>query len=129
MPLLPLAFSPDARRLAIGRTDATVLLLCNPFGPASDVASGGAGGGVAGGWVAGAGPQLLLHLRAEPNPIRGGSSGTSGTTLRFDLAGGGARSLRWDGRDDTGARVPAGFYFVRVKAGKAERATRVVVME
>jgi len=146
MPTLPLVFSPDARRLAIGRTDATVVLARNPFGGASEVGAGGA--------------TVVSHLRlrAEPNPIRGGSSGSSGTTLRFDLfdlagaasvtaevfgvggrrvrvlrtgvlAGGGVRSLRWDGRDEAGARVPAGVYFVRVKSGEVEGATRVVVME
>jgi WD40 repeat protein len=137
-PTLPLAFSPDGRRLAVGRTDATVVLARNPFGGASDVVDGAAGG-------AGAD----FDLRVEPNPV-----GASGTTLRFDLAGaspviaevydtggrrlrvlwtgslgGGAQTLSWDGRNEAGARVPAGVYYLRVKTGKADQAARAVVME
>lgn len=35
--------------------------------------------------------------------------------------------LAWDGRDDSGARRPAGLYFVRVRAGSAEWTRRIVL--
>jgi hypothetical protein len=39
----------------------------------------------------------------------------------------GEHALVWDHRDDAGAPLPAGVYFVRVRAG-AESAVRRVVM-
>lgn len=40
----------------------------------------------------------------------------------------GRSSLRWDGRDDHGVAVAPGLYFVRVLAGEAAAAQRVVVL-
>ncbi len=48
-------------------------------------------------------------------------------TLRIDGATGpGARSLLWDGRDHRGGVVPAGVYFVEIKAGAKAVRTRLV---
>jgi len=83
---------------------------------------------------------------ASPNPFR------ASTTIRwrmaepgpadlavFDVAGRRVRSLRagpadaglheltWDGKDDDGRRVAANLYFVRLAAGDAVEARRVVV--
>lgn len=139
-PTLPLVFSPDSRRLAIGRTDATVLLARNPFVPASDVEGPGA---------VGAATRSSLGLTVEPNPAAAGS----GVTIRFEaptagvadavlvdaqgrivrtLARGasfvaGRYALAWDGRDATGLDVPSGIYFVRVCAGGTVASVRLVV--
>jgi len=37
----------------------------------------------------------------------------------------GAHDLSWDGRGESGRRVPAGIYFVRVESGAASRVTRM----
>ena len=48
-------------------------------------------------------------------------------TMRIDgAAGPGARSIAWDGRDHRGAVVPAGVYFVEVRAGGEAARTRLV---
>lgn len=48
-------------------------------------------------------------------------------TIRIDGAKGpGARSLLWDGRDQRGGVVPAGVYFVQIKAGSETSRTRLV---
>jgi flagellar hook assembly protein FlgD len=89
----------------------------------------------------------LRAVTASPNPFRGAIA------LRFQLAqagavnvevfdaqgrrvrgvasglrSAGASSLSWDGRDDTGTRVAAGTYFVRVAARLEERTVRVVLL-
>jgi hypothetical protein len=94
-------------------------------------------------------PSTGLRLAAAvPNPVRSGCafaldlpapSPVDATVL--DVTGRGVRVLRageslpagrstltWDGRDDRGATVAAGFYFVRVAAGAAAVAQRVVVV-
>ena len=88
---------------------------------------------------------LGLTLRAAPNPFG------SVTTLMFRLAretqvevdvmdvtgrrvrhvtserlAAGDRRVIWDGRNDTGTRVPAGVYLARVRAGTEEGVVRVL---
>ncbi len=95
-----------------------------------------------------AGPVPGLSLRAFPNPSRSGA-----TTLRLssDLAGpqrvsirdarsrlvrvfeaadapAGQRTVAWDGRDDVGRRVPAGWYAVVFRAGAREVHDRIVLV-
>jgi hypothetical protein len=48
-------------------------------------------------------------------------------TLERSDAPTGKRILNWDLRDDRGARVPSGLYFVKVAQGNRSRFTRVVV--
>lgn len=83
---------------------------------------------------------------AYPNPAAGGTTmdlklARSGpaTLAIFDLGGrcvrrllegdlaAGSRQVRWDGRDDRGANLPAGLYLVRLSAAGARR-TRAVVL-
>lgn len=85
-------------------------------------------------------------LRGGPNPF------TDGTSLRFTLAasgpvsmrvvdaggrrvrdlavpgGPGERSVRWDGRDETGREVAAGVYFVRLRTADGTSVRRLVKM-
>jgi hypothetical protein len=85
---------------------------------------------------------------AVPNPLRAGCTlaldlpaptrvdaevvGVTGRRVRALRAGeampAGRSTLRWDGRDDRGAAVAPGLYFVRVVAGSAVAAQRVVVV-
>ena len=89
------------------------------------------------------GPRLAI-LAAAPNPSAGAlrltflapSAGpcdarvyaANGRLVRSLDAGGaaGARTLTWDGRDDSGATAPAGLYFVRVAQGPSIATARVV---
>ncbi|GJM44719.1 MAG: hypothetical protein DHS20C21_15610 [Gemmatimonadota bacterium] len=78
-------------------------------------------------------------LVAAPNPFR------ASTTLQFAATGGATRlvtivdvagrqvarlsgigTIRWDGRDESGATVPAGVYFARPEGGAREDAVRIV---
>ncbi len=85
---------------------------------------------------------------AVPNPVRSGCAlaldlpapsrvdaevlDVAGRRVRVLRAGeslpAGRSTLTWDGRDDRGATVAAGLYFVRVAAGAAVVAQRVVVV-
>ena len=93
-------------------------------------------------------PGVRVHA-AIPNPF------TSGTTLAYeleaagpvwvsihDVAGrrvrvlqsgerheAGRHVLQWDGRDDTGARVPAGIYFHRVRTSEGSASARIVRLQ
>ena len=49
------------------------------------------------------------------------------TTLFTGAAEAGVQSLRWDGRDDSGRRLPSGTYFVKLQEG-AQQASRKVVL-
>ena len=89
-----------------------------------------------------------LRVRAEPNPSRGvvwltveaDAAGeqrldvldVQGRTVR-QLARGwverGARQVRWDGRDATGVRAPAGIYLVTLSAGGHTTRTRVTLLK
>jgi hypothetical protein len=41
----------------------------------------------------------------------------------------GSHQVRWDGRDDTGARVAHGVYYYRLEAGRETAVRKLVVME
>ena len=43
--------------------------------------------------------------------------------------GAGAHAIAWDGRDQRGAAVPAGVYFVRAAAGEERSEQRLVVID
>jgi hypothetical protein len=80
----------------------------NPFGESTQIYYQTATNGPARLEVFDAGGRRVRSLGSEAHPPSG-----SGAVL-------------WDGRDDAGARVPAGVYFARVTAGKAV-ATRTMV--
>ena len=89
-----------------------------------------------------------LQLSAAPNPASGASllrmtlprAGTVRLTI-FDCAGRVARELvserlgagvhdaPWDGRDGTGAALPAGLYFARLDAAGRQAITRIVRLD
>jgi len=48
--------------------------------------------------------------------------------LQGDHFGAGEHSLRWDGRDNWGARVPSGIYFVQISANENLRGTARVLI-
>lgn len=91
--------------------------------------------------------RALSPATAAPNPTSGVSRvryrlGEDGpvTVTVFDAAGrslralfqgmqvGGSHELAWDGRDDRGARVPAGAYFVRVRTASSEVSRKLLVV-
>jgi hypothetical protein len=91
-------------------------------------------------------PRLATGLVGYPNPFRPATtlafelveptrvglrvydvSGRSIRTLRRgDLAEPGRHEVIWDGRDDSGRRVAAGVYFVRLQAGPRGETRRLV---
>jgi len=93
-----------------------------------------------------AAPQMLRLGLPVPNPSRGAATlvfeAPAGTrwaqvavydargrhvrTLLDGAAAPGARRINWDGRDGAGRRVAAGAYFVRARAGGAERIQRLI---
>lgn len=88
-----------------------------------------------------------LSLRATPNPgggrvlfaIAADRSGLQGLVVR-DLQGravrrlgggwfaAGTRTVEWDGRDDAGARLPAGIYFVTLDVAGRTATSRVTLL-
>lgn len=88
-----------------------------------------------------------LRIRARPNPFRNvvqlsveadvaGEQDLEvidllGRTIRRLSAGpaeAGMRQVEWDGRDDLGARAPAGIYMVRLRVGDRIQRTRVTLL-
>jgi hypothetical protein len=86
-------------------------------------------------------------LRAWPNPSRGATTfslevprAASGTVDVHDVAGrlvrrladgplpAGTQSLRWDGRDETGAKAAAGVYYLRLAAGDLRGTEKLVML-
>ncbi len=97
--------------------------------------------------VAPGGPPGALRLAAAPNPARGATSlsivspqageqvvdvldlaGRVVRTLERGWQPAGARIARWDGTGADGARVPAGVYLVRVRAGALVAGSRIVLL-
>ena len=100
--------------------------------------------------VTGVPPHLAspLRLSIAPNPFHGalvfdlslGDAGPAtlqifgidGARVRTLLAtphAAGARSLRWDGRDDAGRNVPPGVYFVRLGTNRQSVSRRIVKLD
>jgi uncharacterized membrane protein len=95
----------------------------------------------------GAGSPAAAGPSAFPNPLRGATSVRFALAERgeaelgvFDVSGRSVRSLlsgeqspgehvvRWDGRDERGASVAPGVYYVRLLAGVRSGSTRIVVL-
>jgi hypothetical protein len=93
-------------------------------------------------------PVAALRVTAQPNPSRGAVSlaiasprdgqqeieilDLSGRRVRTLSAGWfprGSRTVAWDGADAQGARLPAGIYLVRTRAGELLRQTRVTLLK
>ncbi len=94
------------------------------------------------------GTPLSIALEAPvPNPCRDGAllrigiaSTRSATLGIYDASGrsvrvlvdgtvpGGARTLRWDGRDERGVPVPPGLYFLHLRAGDETRTRKIAVV-
>ena len=94
-----------------------------------------------------AGHELLLGLRAHPNPFssEGGlelvlsreshvsvtvydASGRRVRILRDGSVAAGATRIAWDGRDGKGRPVAGGVYFVRAASGRSARTSRMVLI-
>jgi hypothetical protein len=92
-------------------------------------------------------PPAGMRLRALPNPARGAialdfspAAAGSPQIVVSDVAGRvvrrfqleriepGSHRLEWDGRDDSGASLPAGVYLVRISQGPLSRHTRVTLL-
>jgi len=74
---------------------------------------------------------VALRL-AHPSEVRLAVIDASGRRVRDLLRGSlpaGSRMVRWDGRDDAGARAPAGVYFVRLEYDGRVSAKRLVWIE
>ena len=113
----------------------SVLLNCTPFPVAVDPTPP-------------APPRIFQFLAPRPNPSRGPSeiqfllpAACTVDVALFDLAGRRVRSLasgglsmpgehtiRWDGRDASGAPAHSGIYFVQVRAGRDVGVRRLVVL-
>ena len=90
-----------------------------------------------------------LHLAAVPNPSRGSvhfsgtapeSGPTEATLSVVDLSGrllfrrhvavsGGRFEVTWDGRLESGVRLPSGVYHARLDAGGQSATTQVIILE
>ena len=102
-----------------------------------------AGDGAAGAW-----PRALAWRSVAPNPLPRGETAVARFVLPhpaaidvsvFDPAGrrvrafgriqgqAGENAVTWDGRNDAGARLPRGLYFLRVAAEGAAAARKVVL--
>ena len=87
---------------------------------------------------------LGLTLHATPNPFRDDArltlslpspaslevevldvTGRHVRTLAHGMSAAGPRTLRWDGRDETGRTLPAGLYLVRARTPEFTRVTRL----
>jgi len=85
-------------------------------------------------------------VQTAPNPTSGGMTiafvvptSSRASVGIYDLAGrrvttlfagateAGVQSLRWDGRDDSGRRLPPGTYFVKLQEG-AQQSSRKVIL-
>jgi hypothetical protein len=95
----------------------------------------------------GDGPRPAFSIRAAgPNPFSGNTAfryaaaaplkatiaiyNASGARVRTLVAGvvSGSGTVRWDGNTETGARAPAGIYFLRAEAGSIRENRKIVLV-
>ncbi|MEO5989499.1 MAG: two-component regulator propeller domain-containing protein [Candidatus Eisenbacteria bacterium] len=76
-------------------------------------------------WLTGAG--IELRIQGNTTSYSGELHDITGRMVRRFTAGANGRVI-WDGRDDDGALVPAGVYFVHARGGGRESTARVVVL-
>ena len=137
--VLSTIYDPVADRMALfGGADPSAITVFNDAWFLTWGATLGAPGPVAG--------TAVELAPAVPNPARAGVSieftlpRTSAATLRvYDISGrlvstllagpqpAGTRSLRWDGREASGATAPAGLYFYELRVGNHRLARRTLV--
>jgi hypothetical protein len=121
---------PDLLVANMGGNDVSVLLNETPL--ATDAAAPGFGTNFL---ALGSNPARGA-ARIEYGLARGGGASLEVTDVRGRhvrvLATGlhvtGRRSLTWDGRDDSGQRVPPGVYFVTLHASGSEQSRKLVLM-
>jgi hypothetical protein len=92
--------------------------------------------------------ERAVTLKVEPNPATGAVkivcslgktadtdvsvfsiSGRLVRTLAKGISSPGRTEVTWDGRNETGDRVPAGIYLVRLHAGEASATGKVVILD
>lgn len=73
--------------------------------------------------------ELVLPARAQVEAGVYDLSGRRVRRLERSVFEAGRHALRWDGRDDRGARLPAGVYFVRASADGAGAIRRLVLLD
>lgn len=122
--------------LANGAQDYS-LVASGELEPASVLAVDAEGAGI-GFAIAGAYPnpftgatriELVLPARAAVEAGIYDLSGRRVRALERSTLAPGRHTLRWDGRDERGARLPAGIYFLRASADGAERVRRLVRLD
>ena len=67
-----------------------------------------------------------------PGPVQVELFSLSGRRVRTLVSGtrpAGTHHVLWDGTDESGRRVPAGIYFVSVRAGRSEARSRLVLLQ
>ena len=119
----------------------TRLVLSDPRGRALTLeaapALGGADSGPVREVLAEAAPNPMSDLTrisysvSDDGPVRVTVYDASGRQVRELWNGaqlGGSHTLHWDGRDDAGARVAAGVYFVRVQTNIAGDSRKILVL-
>jgi flagellar hook assembly protein FlgD len=78
------------------------------------------------------GPTAILWESIEPAPLRleiYDAAGRQVRRLRLPASGAGPQRVLWDGRDDAGASVRPGVYWVRVPGGPATSVSKLVIVE
>ena len=98
-----------------------------------DAAAGAAGFAIAGAYpnpfVAGTRIELVLPARGAVEVGVYDLGGRRVRDLDRSLREAGRHVLTWDGRDERGARLPAGIYFLRAAADGAERVQRLILLD
>ena len=116
----------DYSIVASGELEPASVLAVGPNAEGTDFAIGGVWPNPFSG---GTRIELVLPARAA---VEAGVYDLGGRRVRAldrSIREAGRHTLAWDGRDDRGARLPAGVYFVRASAGGASALRRLVLLD